>query len=55
MQFGQQKMESIMNAQGTWEAIEPTVGVAVDERENKVARAFIFQAIPKDMKTSWCK
>ncbi|GKA34614.1 zinc finger, CCHC-type containing protein [Tanacetum coccineum] len=43
------KMEAIMDAQGLWESIEPTAGVAVDEKKSKMARAFIFQAIPKDI------
>lgn len=43
------KMEAIMDAQGVWEAVEPAVGVAVDEKKNKTARAFIFQAVPEDI------
>ncbi|GJW63596.1 zinc finger, CCHC-type containing protein [Tanacetum coccineum] len=30
-----------------WESIEPAAGVAVDEKKSKMARAFIFQAIPE--------
>nr|GEW97861.1 zinc finger, CCHC-type [Tanacetum cinerariifolium] len=43
------KMEAIMDAQGLWESIESAAGVAVDEKKSKMARAFIFQAIPKDI------
>ncbi|KAJ9567459.1 hypothetical protein OSB04_003425 [Centaurea solstitialis] len=43
------KMEAIMDAQGVWEAVEPAAGVAVDEKKNKIARAFIFQAVPEDI------
>ncbi|GJZ62722.1 putative zinc finger, CCHC-type containing protein, partial [Tanacetum coccineum] len=43
------KMEAIMDVQGLWESIEPAAGVAVDEKKSKMARAFIFQAIPKDI------
>ncbi|KAJ0491189.1 hypothetical protein HanIR_Chr12g0561201 [Helianthus annuus] len=43
------KMEAIMEAQGLWESVEPAVGVAVDEKKSKTARAFIFQAIPEDL------
>ncbi|KAJ9560132.1 hypothetical protein OSB04_005292 [Centaurea solstitialis] len=43
------KMEAIMDAQGVWESIEPEAGVAVDEKKNKSARAFIFQAVPEDI------
>nr|GEV07010.1 putative zinc finger, CCHC-type [Tanacetum cinerariifolium] len=42
-------MEAIMDAQGLWESIEPTASVAVDEKKSKMARAFIFQAIPEDI------
>ncbi|KAL7607328.1 hypothetical protein Lser_V15G16133 [Lactuca serriola] len=42
-------MEAIMDAQGVWESIEPTVGVTVDEKKNKMARAYILQAIPEDI------
>ncbi|KAJ9567258.1 hypothetical protein OSB04_003224 [Centaurea solstitialis] len=41
------KMEAIMDAQGIWESIEPQNRVAVDEKKNKAARAFIFQAVPE--------
>ncbi|XP_076945954.1 uncharacterized protein LOC143617207 [Bidens hawaiensis] len=38
------KMEAIMDAQGVWEAVNPPAGGAVDDKKNKMARAFIFQA-----------
>ena len=38
-----------MDAQGIWEAADPAAGVTVDEKKNKAARAFIFQAIPEDV------
>lgn len=38
-----------MDAQGNWEVIEPAVGVAVDEKKNKSAGAFNFQAVPEDV------
>ncbi|KAI3782062.1 hypothetical protein L2E82_12094 [Cichorium intybus] len=43
------RVEAIMDAQGVWESIEPEAGVAVDEKKNKIARAFLFQAIPEDI------
>ncbi|KAI3741686.1 hypothetical protein L1987_59360 [Smallanthus sonchifolius] len=43
------KMEAVMDAQGLWESIEPPSGVVGDEKKNKTARAFIFQAIPEDV------
>ncbi|KAJ0941493.1 putative RNA-directed DNA polymerase [Helianthus annuus] len=43
------KMEAVMDAQGLWESVEPVDGIAVDEKKNKTARAFIFQAIPEDV------
>ncbi|KAK9074991.1 hypothetical protein SSX86_003310 [Deinandra increscens subsp. villosa] len=43
------KMEALMDAQGVWEAIQPEVGAAVDEKKSKMARAFIFQAIPEEI------
>ncbi|XP_021995331.1 uncharacterized protein LOC110892478 [Helianthus annuus] len=43
-------MESVLDAQGLWEVIDPVVtGDAVDEKKNKVARAVIFQALPEDI------
>lgn len=38
-----------MDAHGLWEAIEPPIGVVVDEKRSKQARAFIFQSIPEEM------
>ncbi|KAI3802277.1 hypothetical protein L1987_30407 [Smallanthus sonchifolius] len=43
------KMEAVMDAQGLWESVEPQAGVVEDEKKNKTARAFIFQAIPEDV------
>lgn len=43
------RMEAVLDAQGLWESIEPPTGVAVDEKKNKSARAFIFQALPEDI------
>ncbi|KAD6454733.1 hypothetical protein E3N88_09439 [Mikania micrantha] len=43
------KMEAIMDAQGLWDAIKPPTGVVVEEKKIKQARAFIFQAIPKEI------
>ena len=43
------KMEAIMDPHGLWESIEPQAGVDVDEKKNKSARAFIFQAVPEDV------
>ncbi|KAD4585292.1 hypothetical protein E3N88_22893 [Mikania micrantha] len=43
------KMEAVLDAQGLWDAIEPSTGGAADEKKSKVARAFIFQAIPEDI------
>lgn len=38
-----------MDAHGLWDAIEPQIGVVVDEKKSKQARAFIFQSIPEEM------
>ncbi|XP_076943886.1 uncharacterized protein LOC143614285 [Bidens hawaiensis] len=43
------KMESFMDAQGIWDAIEPPEGDDVDVKVRKKARAFIFQALPEDI------
>ncbi|KAJ0602036.1 putative RNA-directed DNA polymerase [Helianthus annuus] len=43
------KMEAILDAQGLWEAVEPAEGEAADEKKSKLARAFLFQAIPEDV------
>ncbi|KAD5961160.1 hypothetical protein E3N88_12633 [Mikania micrantha] len=43
------KMEAILDAQGLWDAIEPPVGGVADEKKSKLARAFLFQAIPEDV------
>ncbi|XP_076895626.1 uncharacterized protein LOC143548305 [Bidens hawaiensis] len=42
-------MDSFMDAQGIWDAIEPPEGVDVDVKVRKKARAFIFQALPEDI------
>ncbi|KAJ9544830.1 hypothetical protein OSB04_024537 [Centaurea solstitialis] len=42
-------MEAILVAQGLWESIQPPTGVAVEEKKDKSAKAFIFQAIPEDI------
>ncbi|XP_021995332.1 uncharacterized protein LOC110892479 [Helianthus annuus] len=42
-------MESVLDAQGLWEVIDPVTGDVVDEKKNKVARAVIFQALPEDI------
>ncbi|XP_076934142.1 uncharacterized protein LOC143600298 [Bidens hawaiensis] len=43
------KMEAVMDAQGLWESVEPQPGAVGDEKKDKTARAFIFQAIPEDV------
>ncbi|KAD4384336.1 hypothetical protein E3N88_24504 [Mikania micrantha] len=43
------KMESIMDAQGIWDAIEPPDNTEVDVKIRKKARAFIFQTLPEDI------
>lgn len=35
--------------QGIWDAIKPVAGVTVEVRKDKTVRAYIFQAIPKDI------
>ncbi|KAF5808191.1 putative RNA-directed DNA polymerase [Helianthus annuus] len=42
-------MESVLDAQGLWEVIDPVTGGAVDEKKNKVARAVLLQALPDDI------
>jgi hypothetical protein len=43
------KIHAILEAQGLWEAVSPTEGVAVDERKNKTARAQLLQAVSEDI------
>ncbi|XP_039127077.1 uncharacterized protein LOC120263276 [Dioscorea cayenensis subsp. rotundata] len=43
------KLEANMETLGVWEAIEPSAGVAVDIRKDKMARACIFQSVPEDV------
>ncbi|KAD7116503.1 hypothetical protein E3N88_03771 [Mikania micrantha] len=43
------KMESFIDAQGIWDAIEPPTDVEVDLKIRKKARAFIFQALPEEI------
>ncbi|KAJ9557664.1 hypothetical protein OSB04_012278 [Centaurea solstitialis] len=43
------RMEAILDAQGLWESIQPPTGVAVEEKKDKSAKAFIFQALPEDI------
>ncbi|KAD7477844.1 hypothetical protein E3N88_00980 [Mikania micrantha] len=43
------KVKTIMDAYGIWEAIEPTVGAAVDPKKSKMALAFLIQAIPEEL------
>ncbi|KAM0024917.1 putative RNA-directed DNA polymerase [Helianthus debilis subsp. tardiflorus] len=42
-------MEAILDAQGLWEVVEAAEGVVVDEKKSKLARAFLFQAMPEDL------
>lgn len=42
-------MESVLDAQGLWETIDPVTGGAVNEKNNKIARAILFQALPEDI------
>ncbi|XP_035830953.1 uncharacterized protein LOC118480289 [Helianthus annuus] len=42
-------METVMDVQGLWESIESPANVVLDEKKNKTARSFIFQAIPEDV------
>ncbi|XP_076907284.1 uncharacterized protein LOC143563676 [Bidens hawaiensis] len=43
------KMEGVMDAQGLWDSVEPPLNAVFDEKMNKTACAFIFQAIPEDV------
>ncbi|XP_076915693.1 uncharacterized protein LOC143575129 [Bidens hawaiensis] len=43
------KMEAVMDAHGLWDSVDPQAGTVIDEKRNKTARAFIFQAIPEDV------
>lgn len=44
------KMKVYMKAQGVWEAVESREkGTAVDERQDKIALATIYQGIPEDV------
>ncbi|KAK9072217.1 hypothetical protein SSX86_008649 [Deinandra increscens subsp. villosa] len=42
-------VESILQAYGLWEAIDPVTGEAVESKKNLIARAFIFQTLPEDV------
>ncbi|KAD3641348.1 hypothetical protein E3N88_30572 [Mikania micrantha] len=42
-------VESILQAYGLWEAIDPVTGGAVEARKNLMARSFVFQTLPKDV------
>ncbi|KAD5961432.1 hypothetical protein E3N88_12905 [Mikania micrantha] len=43
------KMEAILDAQGLWETIDDSDADGVDEKKSKLARAFLFQAIPEEV------
>jgi len=43
------RMEAILDAQGTWEAVEQAEGAQVDEKKDKIARAHILQCVPEDI------
>ncbi|XP_073304648.1 uncharacterized protein [Primulina huaijiensis] len=43
------KTEAILDAQGVWEAVEPTEGARVDGKKDKAARAYILQCLPEDI------
>ncbi|XP_021971842.1 isoflavone 7-O-glucosyltransferase 1-like [Helianthus annuus] len=42
-------METVMDVQGLWESVESPANAVLDEKKNKTARSFIFQAIPEDV------
>jgi hypothetical protein len=42
-------VESILQAYGLWEAIDPVTGGAVEAKKNLMARAFVFQTLPEDV------
>ncbi|XP_042413227.1 uncharacterized protein LOC122002204 [Zingiber officinale] len=43
------KTEAILDAQGVWEAVEPTEGAQVDIKKDKKVRAYILQCIHEDI------
>ncbi|KAK8605004.1 hypothetical protein V6N13_082465 [Hibiscus sabdariffa] len=43
------KTEANLDAQGVWEAVEPSEGAQVDAKKDKKVRAYILQCIPEDM------
>ncbi|XP_071695074.1 uncharacterized protein [Rutidosis leptorrhynchoides] len=43
------RVEAILDAHGLWESIETPVGMTVDEKQSKLARAFLFQTVPEDV------
>jgi hypothetical protein len=43
------KVEAILDAQGLWEAMSPSGDAVVDAQKNKMARAQLLQALPKDI------
>jgi hypothetical protein len=43
------RVQAMMEDQGVWEAVEPAVSEAVDEKKDKKARSHLFQALPEDL------
>ncbi|KAD4888694.1 hypothetical protein E3N88_20767 [Mikania micrantha] len=42
-------VETILKAQGLWDAIDPVTGATVDARKNYTTKAIIFQYLPEDI------
>ena len=42
-------MRIILQANGLWEMIEPTAQTKEDDKRDKTAMAYLFQALPEDL------
>uniref|UniRef100_A0A251TUU6 DUF4219 domain-containing protein n=1 Tax=Helianthus annuus TaxID=4232 RepID=A0A251TUU6_HELAN len=42
-------VETILRANGLWEAIDPVTGATVEEKKNYTTKAIIFQSLPEDV------
>ncbi|XP_021971772.1 uncharacterized protein LOC110866937 [Helianthus annuus] len=42
-------VETILRANGLWEAIDPVIGATVEDKKNYTTKAIIFQSLPEDV------
>ena len=48
-------METILDAQDLWEAVDPDEDGDVDPKKNKIAKAMIFQSLPEHILAQMAK